>query len=520
MKAVRDDWKASLAEGRLGPFSAAAACIGIYCVVQVAVLTLLVRAAGTGVGIDDAEQLVYLPYLWAGYGGSQPPLYTWINWLATSLLGVDILTLKLVKYACLLAAALCVRRAMRLLGFLPVTASTAAFGLFLIPQFFWESQRALSHSVAAVCFCAVAFLALVYLHSRRSAASYAIFGLAMATAMLAKYNDLVFLGCLLAAALSLRDFRTAILDRRFLVSIAVAVLAIAPTLLWNAHHPDELLARTYKFGIGPDGRSWSAAVRGLMELAHSVFNFSILPVIILLAAAATTWRRPMQSPRPATSAERLLWRTLALGVVVVAVFMVAAGATGSRDRWFLPILFLLPAAASASMERFGAWGRAAQLATIRGAVVIVAFATPALWFTQIYAGDGQSGIARLDYRALERALVSDGPVKTVLSDWLWIGNLRLVDPDLVLLGDEVPDFIGLIREPAVLTWIDKPAPDKAMMARLSRAGYIVDGPEKTLVIHEKVGDGARQIRFVRLKRAGSSVLEPNPKPLRPAEANQ
>jgi 4-amino-4-deoxy-L-arabinose transferase-like glycosyltransferase len=501
----RTDWKAWLAEGGAGPISAAIACIAAYCAVQVLVLSVLAHVAGTGVGIDDAEQLVYLPYLWAGYGGSQPPLYTWLNWLASAVLGIDVPALKLVKYACLCLGAFAIRSAMRHLGFARATAATAALGLFLIPQILWESQRALSHSVAAIGFSALAVLAFARLKARPTTMAYVCFGVAAAAAILAKYNDAVLLAALLAAALSLPDFRAIVLDRRFLIAIVVAGLALTPTLLWNAIHPDELLARSYKFGIAASGRSWTAPFVGLWDLGVAAFDFTVLPVAVFLVATAIT-RRGATASAPASGGEKLLWRTLGIGLATVGVVVVVTGVTEIRDRWLLPLLFLLPAAMAASLERFGERGRAAQLAAIRGAVIAIAVVTPALWYMQIYAGDGQGRIARLDYPALRRVIMADGPFATVVSDEFWIGNLRLVDPDLVLLADEVPGLAGLIREPAVLVWIDgSPLPAAALMTKLAAAGYAFDGPVTRAAIPEKVGSGSRDISFVKLKRAGTGA---------------
>lgn len=505
MTTERTDWKAWLAEGSIGPASAAIACIAAYCAVQVLVPSMLARVAGTGVGIDDAEQLVYLPYLWAGYGGSQPPLYTWLNWLAGAVFGIDVSTPKLVKYACLCLAAFAVRSAMRQLGFAPATAATAAFGLFLIPQILWESQRALSHSVAAIGFSALAVLAFARLKTGPNAMAHVCFGVAAAAAMLAKYNDAILLAGLLAAALSLRDFRAIVLDRRFLIAIIVAGLALTPTLLWNAAHPGELLARSYKFGIAASGRSWIAPFVGLWDLAVATFDFTVLPVAVFLIATAIGWRRPV-AYRPASGGEKLLWRTLGIGLAMVGVVVAATGATEIRDRWLLPLLFLLPAAMAASLERFGEGGRAAQLAAIRGAAIAIAAVTPALWYMQIDPGGGQGRIAKLDYPALHRVIAADGPLATVVSDEFWIGNLRLVDPNLVLLADEVPDLADLIREPAILVWIDGgPLPSAALMTKLSAAGYAFDGPVSLAAIPEKVGSGSREISFVKLKRTDAGA---------------
>jgi hypothetical protein len=126
---------------------------------------------------------------------------------------------------------------------------------------------------------------------------------------------------------------------------------------------------------------------------------------------------------------------------------------------------------------------------------------PATWAYQVYGGKGQGRVARLDYQALYNDLTANGAVKTVLSDWHWVGNLRLVDPDLVILGDEVPDFAALLREPALLVWLDKPDPEPEIMVRIHQAGFVLDGESRSLKIPEFFGSSeGRLVTVARLKR--------------------
>ena len=238
-----------LSEGKVGPLNAAVAVVAFYGLFQAVGQTTLAYWLHAGVGVDDAEQLMYLPYLQAGYGGSQPPIYTWINWAAAQLFGINVLTLKLVKYLLLSAGLIAVYAMMSSLGFARMTAAAAMFGMLTIPQIVWESQRALSHSVAAVCFGALFLLSLIHMAKRQSVASYATFGLMAAAAVLAKYNNIIALGAVLLAAFSIRSLRKAMLKPRICISLAVAVLALAPTALWNFANIDRLLERTRKFGI-------------------------------------------------------------------------------------------------------------------------------------------------------------------------------------------------------------------------------------------------------------------------------
>ena len=129
------DW---LSAGRIGPFGALTVLAFVYCLVQVTVMPALSAWMGTGVGIDDAEQLMYMPFLWAGYGGSQPPLFTWLLWLASSLFGSGILTLKIVKYGLYLVALLAVFAAVARAGYSRRAAGAATLGLLLFPQIVLE----------------------------------------------------------------------------------------------------------------------------------------------------------------------------------------------------------------------------------------------------------------------------------------------------------------------------------------------------------------------------------------------
>ncbi|TIT72184.1 MAG: glycosyl transferase family 39, partial [Mesorhizobium sp.] len=110
------------------------------------------------------------------------------------------------------------------------------FGLLLFPQIVWEMQHALTHSVAVFCFSSLLLLALVEVQKRRSTVAYALLGLVTAAAMLSKYNIVIFIAALFIAALSLRETREAIFDRRFLISVIVVILACLPTFYWSLTH--------------------------------------------------------------------------------------------------------------------------------------------------------------------------------------------------------------------------------------------------------------------------------------------
>lgn len=497
-----------LAEGKVGRYSAVVIALAAYCAVQVVAMTLLSQVVGTGVGVDDAEQLMYLGDLQAGYGGSQPPLYSWLGGIVAQLFGPSVLTLKLVKYSMIFVAGLAIFLAVQKLGYSRRAAVTALFGVLLFPQIFWEMQHTLSHSVAVFALGSLLLLALAWLLKRQSALAYTVFGLAMGGAILAKYNNLILLGAIVASMLSLPETRAIILNRRFAISIGTAILVCLPTLYWNVTHPGEIVVRGYKFGMASD-QDLMAAWLGLKNFTRAAFNFAVLPVVVF-AVALVGARTPFPAGGSRPVAERLLWRTIVAGIVVALFLVIVSGATTFRDRWMLPLLLFLPIVLAMHLDSLGRKGKAAQSIVIGMAAGLAILVLPVSWYMHLYGGDGMGSIARIDYAVLHRKMVAGGPVRTVVSNWHWSGNLRLVDPNLTILSPEIPDFAEQLQEPAVLALLDDTRPDDALLNLILKAGYSLGGSMVAVTVPQLFNQGKpdRQIRLVRLIKAPAPLSTP------------
>lgn len=482
------DW---VAEGSVGPFPASLALIAAFFAIQTVVTTLIVAWAGTGVGIDDAEQLSYMPFLWAGYGGSQPPLYTWFNIIAASVLGTNVLSLRLVKYLVMFVAVLAVHAAMRSMGYSRRSASAASLGLLLTPQILWSFQQTLSHSVASVAFSALALFAFVELQRRRTPIAYAAFGLAAAAMLLAKYNDAVVLAAMLIAALSMRETRATILNPRFAIAIAVAALALAPTTFWSLTHSQEVAARYYKFGIDESGWSPGAAVIGSWKLLLAVISCFVVPAAIFLTASWNSVRPPPPPEQAAKFWSRYLWRTVVIAVAATLALVIGAAATTVRDRWMLPVMPVLLCAMAASLDIYGERVRRSFRIIVGASLAAVLLTAPGIWAIQIYGGHNLGRARQLDYHALYRELTKDSPVGTVVSDRNWIGNLRLVDTGLTTLYVEFPDFPSLMKEPAVLVYLEGEQPSGLLSLLIKAAGFEPAGDVKRVNIPEPFGPEPR-----------------------------
>jgi hypothetical protein len=156
------------------------------------------------------------------------------------------------------------------------------------------------------------------------------------------------------------------------------------------------------------------------------------------------------------------------------------------------------------MERLGPRGGIAQSLVIAAGAIVAILSMVASWYFQVNGGDGQAGILRMNYASLYRDLTADGPVKTIVSDKPFIGNLRLLDKSLVTLDDEMPDFGSLLREPVVMVWLNKDAPDKSILDQIGRAGYVTDGETHSVQVPEFRSNSGRHVVFVRLKKTGQT----------------
>jgi 4-amino-4-deoxy-L-arabinose transferase-like glycosyltransferase len=204
----------------------------LYFAFQVFFLTTI----SNGAGVDDAEQLAYVGVLQWGYGGSQPPLYTWINSIAGDVFGISMFTIFLIKFGMLASSFISVYLGARLLGISKSIAAAGMVGIFLLPQIAWESQRTLTHSVGGTTGCAWAFLAFAWHMKSRSWHSAALLGLGVASGLLGKFNASFFLLGLIAAGFSIPAYRSVLLSRKSLLALLVFVIAVTPTGIWALSH--------------------------------------------------------------------------------------------------------------------------------------------------------------------------------------------------------------------------------------------------------------------------------------------
>ncbi|WP_424933345.1 ArnT family glycosyltransferase [Amaricoccus macauensis] len=292
---------------------------------------------GGALGLDEAQMFLWSQYLAWGYG-PQPPLYSWLQWLAFQLIADPLLALSLVKNLLLCMTFLCVYAVLRT-AHSPVRAGLATAGLLLLPQIAWESQRALSHSVLATAMAALACLIFWTRTLPGKRLGYLSFGLVAGLGLLSKANFALVPPALVLAALSLPELRARIRFSGLMFSVfASALIAFLP-VIWILRNREAALASTYKLRIDEETGGWITALEGIGATAEAAFLFLALP---LIAGALIFWRfRVRSSPAvPPTLLDRFLLRTALIGVMLTLAVVLVTGTTQVKDRWMLPSLYL------------------------------------------------------------------------------------------------------------------------------------------------------------------------------------
>ena len=246
---------------------------------------LVLRLAEQGGLERDEAEIVYLARaLQLGYG-TQPPLYTWLQWGAFQLFGINRFALVIVKDLALVTTFVAMYGAARPLAGRD-GALVAAATLLLFPQIGWEALRTQTHSVLMTTLACSLLWSYVALLGRQSLPRYALFGLLAGLGMLAKYNFAMLLVAVAGASLLVAAHRRLLWRRQAwagpIVALAVFVLVVAPHAAWVYGHPDAAFAATVqKMRAGAVDAPYLRRVgQGLLEIVDGIAAYLALPALV------------------------------------------------------------------------------------------------------------------------------------------------------------------------------------------------------------------------------------------------
>jgi len=468
-------------EKHKGSYDATRQFIGVlllYFIVQI-ILRVWISPS---VDLDESEQLVLTQKLSWGYG-SQPPLYTWIQFAFFKIFGLSVFALSLLKNILLFCTYLLTYLNARIITRRHACAVAAAASLLFIPQVAWESQRDLTHSVLASTLISATLFCFLRLRIILCLRTYVLFGLCVGLTVLSKYNSAVTLLALGLAAISLPGFRAIILDKRMAVAGIIASLVILPNFLWALHHPELALQSVGKLGIHEPGSWLVGVISGFKRLLTSSITF-LGPLAIIYGILS--WKSPAIAPSKKSEYTTFLIRMLLISYGLILLTILIFRVTEIHDRWLQPILIYSPIFGITLLQhRLDS----IRLKSILAIAAVVAIAVPVALYGRIIWAERlhRTQPWNRPYDALtEQLKPSLEPAAAVVTDTtLMAGNLRLNIPNKIFTPPELTSMFVQTNNGFTLVW---EAGDDAPSKSSARNGPRYWPPPKNLVqFAEKAG---------------------------------
>ncbi len=184
------------------------------------------------IGNDNSDQLFFAQTLSAGYAYEQLPLYTWIIWVVSQILGPSVITVGIVRYALVFLIHLFAYLAGRRLIADPRLQVACGFSPLLLYPIGWRLHEADTLGVLASVLILAMTWSLLRLLQRGQVGDYLLLGLCLGLGLLSSgWFGIGALALLLATSFDVQG-RQRLFNWTILLSLILAVLLVLPTLLW------------------------------------------------------------------------------------------------------------------------------------------------------------------------------------------------------------------------------------------------------------------------------------------------
>ena len=421
----------------------------------------------SSVRIDEAQQFVVGQWLAWGYD-AQPPLYNWLQYGVFEIFGTSVASLAILKNLLLFLVYLAYHALAKQLLTDKRLAALATLSLLTMPQMFWQAQRDLTHTVGTL-LAVVLFIYFVVTTIRRpTVASYAMIGLWAGLGMLTKYNFALIIISVFVAVLCHPDGRKRLLDRRFLLAPAIAILVFLPHAVWMISNMDRVLATTVQtMSERGAGGKLSDIANGVIELIKTGVAIAAPTTVVFLL----TFRRSfLRSLRSRSQWSDFLGTIFLSTVVILLALIVVTTLTEFRDRWLLPFLFLLPLYFCLKLEAAGEPSptdlkRSFYLPLVMVVALPIIIAGGVL-FPKLFKSYEHLNTPYASF--VNTVALADGkrPVAVVATSWLKAGNIRVNMPNTAVISAEYPGS-DLSRQaigngPVLLVWNERDGRQSAM----------------------------------------------------------
>ncbi len=420
-------------------------------------LHLIVRLSiPNALELDEAEQILLSQWFAFGYN-SQPPFYNWLQYGVTSLVGVSLFSLSVLKCTMLFSAYIFYWLTARLTLKNNSLVVVATLGLLTVPQIVFEAQRDLTHSVATIFAGSLFLYGFFRTLKTPTALSYAIVGIATGIGIISKYNFALLPAAALVAALIDSDFRKRLFDIRLILTIVISIAIVLPHALWFLNHLDLAIDRTLHKMTGGSESLLSQMSVGFSRFIGAIVGIAGVTIAIFIALFAKSLPAVL---RASSRWSRIAGNILLIEIGAIALMILFAGVDNIADRWLTPLFLILPLyicmkAESAAVETKVPFKLSLAISGVITVAVLAVLAMRAYWGPLI--GDYQRlNIPYDSFAETIRKDIGGEPGLIVGYDPHLDGNMRLQMPGTPVQSYFYPDFKPSYqldaKHPVVFVW--------------------------------------------------------------------
>jgi len=332
---------------------------------------------------DDAEQLFLAQSFELGYKPGQPPLYTWIVWLAEQAFGTSLGLVVAIKYVFLWATHVLAFELARRVTNSAHWGAFAGLGVFGIYYLSWDSTINYSQTVLIAALAMAGVIAARAVVRRGTVAACIALGLIVGIGIANKYNFGLFGLALVGAVLLDAEGRRAFIGKGGVAFVIALVAVPLPHFVWlltGAVDSADLAAAVPAAASDGDA-GWRAMLMprlyGLLDTVEAVLSI-LMPFLVfwLIFFPRAALHIGPAAGEDALIDLRLIERLLLIFVGLVLLMVAAAGLTEVRNHWFIVIAPFVAYATLRTAIVYGdpasrrAHGFAATMALLAVAVMI------------------------------------------------------------------------------------------------------------------------------------------------------
>jgi 4-amino-4-deoxy-L-arabinose transferase-like glycosyltransferase len=309
------------------------AAFAAFLALHLAVWTALPALLYANLPLDLIEALTYGREWQLGYD-KLPPLPWWLVEIMYRTFGADAAYYALAQAVVIVAFAAVWATARPLVG-----AAGALVAVLIIDgmHYFQYTAVKFNHDVIQLPFWALAGFAFHAALKRGRLAHWLILGFAFGGALWAKYFVVVLAAPYALFLLFDVEARRALRTPGPWLGIAVALIVVAPHLIWLVEN--DFLPFAYANARAAPAHGWFDHVLHPAVFARGQFFF-LLPALFI--AAMLVWPRPQTAPAPvADDFDRRIVRLLAFGPAAAMIALIAISGRGTVTMWGYPLWLFL-----------------------------------------------------------------------------------------------------------------------------------------------------------------------------------